>query len=149
MKSFLILLVSFFFINGNIVVDKDLQVGENNIVWKNNNNRSVRCIDRIKGDTITVFMSRSGLAGYIFSLQLIGKEKYVNVYQWSDYPQFDGESTIKVGIKKFKLRINKESFKIGDTLKAKFSVNTIKDKYSEKLCIKGKINHVINGKGFH
>lgn len=148
MKPLLILIALFFFINGNIIIDKHLKVTENTIVWKNSGSRGIRCIDRVKGDTINVIMSRSGFQGYTFNLQLIGKKKFVTIYQWSDYPQFDGESVIKVGIKKFKLRINKKSFRIGDTLKAKFSINTLKDKYSEKLRIEGEINHVIDGKGF-
>lgn len=143
------ILSTLLFVKGDIVVDKNLKVNKAMIVYKGADNaRPTYCGDRMHGDTISLFLSKGGLAGYTFGLDIIGDKKTVSLFKWSDYPQFDGESSTKLPIYGYKLKINKNVFKEGDTLKATFFVVTNKNKYSDKVKVSGEIYHIIGGNLF-
>ena len=133
---------------GDVTIDENLNVNKCIFYYKGARDGMLQCVDKINGDTIKLFMNRRGFAGYTFNLNLIGNEKKISVYQWSDYPQFDGEFSIKLPHKRYRLTVNKKYFKVGDTLKAKFFVVTEKNKFSNKMKFEGEIYHIIGGNLF-
>ena len=147
MKTFIILslLSASLLIKSDVTIDENLNVNKTAFYYKDANDRTLQCGDKIKGDTINLFMSRSGFAGYTFNLNLIGSEKKISIYKWSDYPQFDGKFAIKLSNKRYKLTVNKKYYEVGDTLKAKFFVVTKKNKFSNKMKFEGEIYHIMGG----
>jgi len=151
MKSFIIVcLVSVLLIpESDVTINKNLKVNGSTFSYKGiRNNSTLHCGDKIKGDTINIFMGKGRYAGYFFNLSLIRNEKKISIRQWSDYPQFDGQSSVKLPVERYKLTINKNNFKTGDTLKAKFFVVTEENKFSKKMKFKGEIYHIIGGNLF-
>ncbi len=131
-----------------IIVDESLRVNKTTLAYDEKANERINCLDMIKGDTIEVYLSAIAFEGYTLNLKLIGNKKAISMIHWSDYGQFDGRISVEMPLKKFELYINKDNFKQGDTLKAKFSVKTAKDKYYGKVKIDGTIYHIIGGNLF-
>ena len=136
-------------VKSDVTINGNLNINKTTFYYKGLSvGNMLKCGDKIKGDSINIFMEMRGFGGYTFNLSLIGSKKTVSVYQWSDYPQFDDNYSYELVNKKYKLVINKNIFKPGDTLKAKFYVVTEKNKFSNQMKFKGEIFHIIGGNLF-
>lgn len=141
-----VLLVS----KNDIVINEKLDVNKTEIKFgKDDNNFEINCSDIIKGDTINIFAGKTGFGGYTFKLQLIGNTKNLKIVKWTDYNAYDGKSSFDLPLKSYTLELNKDSYKTGDTLKAKFKIKTDSHKFQkEKIKITGELYHIIGGNYF-
>jgi hypothetical protein len=113
---------------------------------KSDQRQDINCMDIMSGDTIRVYAAKIDLSGYIFKLELLNDAKNIKAARWTDYPAYDGKSSFDLPIEDYRLELNKNSFKTGDTLKARFVVTTGVHKFqSQKMEIKGEIFHIIGG----
>lgn len=150
MKIFTLLLtLSFLFIFGNdVTVDKNLKVSRPKLCFDGFCAERMVSRDEVSGDTINISSGNIGHGGYIFQLNMIKNIKTISIVRWEDYPAYNGKSSVELPIKKYSLVINKDHLKVGDTLKAKFSLIVNKSKYSIKKKIEGEIYHIIDGNRF-
>ncbi|MFD2603258.1 hypothetical protein [Flavobacterium suzhouense] len=150
LKLLIYLIISFVFSSGygqKIIVNKDIKVTETEILIKEKypSNGRLYCYDIIKNDTITIYVSKVGLAGDTFKLIMVNGKVIPKVVKWTDTNSYDGKSSVELENANYKLEINDTIFKSGDTLKAKFTVATKKHRYSEKKKLTGEIFHIIGG----
>jgi hypothetical protein len=77
-------------VKSDVTINCNLNINKTTLYYKGlRAGNMLQCGDKIKGDSINIFMAVRGFGGYTFNLSLIGSKKTVSVYQWSDYPQFD------------------------------------------------------------
>ncbi|MCO6148534.1 hypothetical protein [Flavobacterium sp. NRK1] len=130
-----------------IKVNKNLAVEQSKIFYKGYepNKRQLYCYDIMNNDTITVYIVKPALEGYTFKLQFFKGNVVPKVVKITDYPAFDGKSSIELELSKSELEINDTVFKSGDTLRVKFMVISKDHRYYEKKKFKGEIFHIIGG----
>jgi len=111
-------------------------------------NPKADCRDIIKGDTITIAVSKVGIEGYNFNLTILNSKIVPKIYKWTDYDMFDGKSYIELVIANCKMELNKAAYIVGDTIRGNFTIKTVANKYQKKMTIKGDIFHIIGGNNF-
>lgn len=153
MKYYYLILILFFSFNiasQNINIDKDLKIKQVNIIFNpdyDNPNR-IHCSDIIKNDSITIYLGKSGLGGYSLRLRQYKGKITPKIIRWTDYPAFDGKSSVELEIKRYNITMSSPTFKPGDTLNVSFKIKLKKGKFSDGRIIEGSFLHLIGNNKF-
>ncbi len=128
-------------IDSNIFIEStDIEITENNL-----NYRAFTSFDNEKNDSLEVYIGNIGNGGIFIQIKLMDKPK-VEFFVWSDYNQYDGESSKKIDLEFYELELNGLKFENGERVmgKIKGKTKTISNSLGNyQIEFEGQISHIV------
>lgn len=143
---FLTIGISYFGYSQKLKIDKNIEVYKTKITSeKDSAGDRLYCFDIVNKDTITVYIIKPVLKGYNVEFKIINDNIIPKITKCTDYLAYEGKSCLELDVAKFDIEINNAVFKVGETLRMKFSITSKTNKQAKKMTFNGEIFHVLGG----